>query len=90
MNTLNKLSIVKQLRNIWRIESPWSHIKTKYTLEPNILIVDFDFGNHIILREEDLTIHALAMPQSKAKDFNIGDTKLLNNVEQFVSDHVIE
>jgi hypothetical protein len=90
MKAKEKLLIVKQLIAVWRANSPWSHIKTKYKLKKNELTVDFDFDNFIILTERDLQITAIAQPKQHTAEFNIGDTKMLDKIELFISDNLIE
>ena len=85
-----KLSIVKLLKTIWITAAPWEHIPTKYTYKKNELTVDFDFGNIIILKERDMTITIEAQPGRVREEFNIGDVKLLNKIEYFITENLIE
>ena len=90
MKAKEKLLIVKHLIDVWRVGCPWSHIKTVYTLNKDMLTVDFDFGNFIILTEKELKITAIAQPKQHRAEFNIGDTKMLDQIELFISDNLIE
>jgi len=85
-----KISITKQLVEIWEVDSPWSHIPTTCVHDGKELKVDFACGNYIIFTEKDLEIKGIAYPNRTTEKFNIGDTKMLDAIENFVVANIIE
>lgn len=85
-----KLQIVKQLLNLWRAGCPWEDRKCKYKLERNEITVDFTCGNYIIFTEIELEIKGIAYPNKDTKKFNVGDTRMINAIENFITANIEE
>ena len=84
-----KLSIAKQLKELWRAGAPWEHLLPKYSFDGKELKVDFTCGNYIIFTEIELKIKGIAYPYKQNDIFNIGDTRMIDKIEAFVSENII-
>jgi len=85
-----KISIIKQLVELWNVDSPWVDIPNTCAHNGKELEVDFACGNYIIFTEKELEIKGIAYPNKHTETFNIGDTKMLDAIENFVTANIIE
>jgi len=83
----HKFIITKQLQQIWRTGVSWENMKPSYNYSNKVLKVDFHNGNHIILIERDMVITVTTHPIKVQETFNIGDIKLLNKIEDFITEN---